>query len=114
MGRPSKLSENQCNTARALHTKQHVPVSKLARKFKVSESSMYKVMDGSYQARKEMRRPPAGSSTKHVSNIMPPITKNLFPDLAPSSAPMMLDDDVVLQAACLIVSRSRFARMLKH
>lgn len=114
MGRPSKLSENQCNTARALRIEQHVPVSKLARKFKVSESSMYKVMDGSYQARKEVRRPQAGSPTKHVSNTMPPITKNLFPDLAPSNAPTMLDDDVVLQAACLIVSRSRFARMLKH
>ena len=113
MGRPSKLSVSQCEAARSLHIKQAMPVTKLARKFKVSESSMYKVMDGSYHAHKEPRRLAAGNSAKHTSNTMPPITKNLFPDLAPTGT-VQMDDDVVLEAARLIVARSRFARMLKH
>jgi hypothetical protein len=53
MARPSKLSATQCARIRALKTDPTNPVSApaLAKRFKVSESSIYKVLDGTYVAR---------------------------------------------------------------
>lgn len=115
MPRPAKLTVSQCNSARALRNERHVPVPRLAKKFKVSESSMYKVLDGSYMARKEVGRRHAGTSTRRKApdtNIIK--TPNIFPDIPANQAlGTMAGDDAVLQAAMLIVSRSRFAAMVR-
>jgi Helix-turn-helix domain of resolvase. len=52
MARPSKLTDAKCAL---VHTKYDagVPVPKIAKLMRVSESSIYKVLDGSYKARHE-------------------------------------------------------------
>lgn len=55
MPRPSKLTTAQCERIRLMKTdREHpVPAPQLAKQFKVSESSIYKVLDGSYIPRQE-------------------------------------------------------------
>lgn len=114
MARPSKLTVAQCTKARELHTTAHIPVPRLAKRFKVSESSMYKVLDGSYHAREGVSQRSAGSSQskRHRSNQMPAMTPNLFPDVPALGT--QAGDDILVEAARLIVARSRFASMLRH
>lgn len=118
MARPAKLTDAQCDQARMLRSAQDIPVPRLARKFKVSESSMYKVLDGSYHARKGVHRRTAGSSPRvqpKDTNQLLPRTPNLFPDIDGNKAfGTTPGDDLVLEAARLIVARSRFAEMLRH
>lgn len=53
MSRPALLSETDCQRVVTLRTRRHRPLSvpTLSKRFKVSESSIYKVLDGTYKAR---------------------------------------------------------------
>lgn len=116
MARIAKLTSTQCAHARNLRSEKHIPVIRLANKFKVSESSMYKVLDGSYQARRDNRQRKLAAAVKpRDTNTLVTPTPNLFPDL-PATAALGTEvgDDVLLEAARLIVARSRFANLLRN
>lgn len=49
MARPSKLSQAQCDRIRMLKT-EGAAAPELAKRFKLSESSIYKILNGSYTA----------------------------------------------------------------
>ena len=113
MARPSKLTHSQCEKAREL--RQNYPkrwtVAKLAKRFNVSESSMYKVFDGSYIARADAPQIP------EVKPLRPRgITPSIFRRQAVNDTDIDLGDvdELTLAAAQLIVARSRFARALHH
>ena len=113
MARISKLNEAQCAKIQTLRTEQHIPVPRLARRFKVSESSLYKVLDGTYHARPtsvhRARRNAARVRTAPASAAKP---KELFADIPTTGFGGGVSDDVVLEAARLIVARSNFAQVV--
>lgn len=133
MARPSKLTAAQCEKARTLRA-EGVTIPKLAKKFKVSESSMYKVMDGTYTARKEAAAPVAEvfvpkTPCTPVTGVTPSvfngprirrITSNLHPTMAKlmrRQAEASIDeeiDEVTLAAAELIIAKAYYARALSH
>ncbi len=80
MARPSKLTTVQCARIRALKNDpiNPVPASQLAKRFKVSESSIYKVLDGSYVARPVNEK--AKAPTVHQPNCG---TAATIPEVAP-------------------------------
>lgn len=104
MSRPAKLSPTQCVAAIKLRgsNPKRWTVTKVAKKYKVSEASMYKVLNGSYVARK----PGDIDVTKNINLGTP----SIFGENAQINPP----DDVLLAAAQVIVSRSKFANMLRH
>lgn len=53
MSRTAKFNVTEANSVLALKGK--VPVDKLVKKLKVSRSTIYRIFDGSYQPRKEVR-----------------------------------------------------------
>lgn len=99
MSRPSKLSANQCVAAIKLRgsNPKRWTVSKVAKKYDVSEASMYKVLNGTYTPRQTT------SKNTQVG------TPSLFNKDIGMNAP----DDVLLAAAQVIISRSKFANMLR-
>ena len=139
MARPSKLTAAQCEKARTLRA-EGIPVPKLAKRFKVSESSMYKVMDGSYVARTDKSANPADDTTpapalslvrEPVPGATPsifkhpmrrrsdhPAPKHLHPTMAQLKRAAELDggeiDELTLAAAELIVAKANYARTLAH
>ena len=56
MPRTAKLNTTEMNSILALKGK--VPVDKLVKKLKVSRSTIYRIYEGSYQARPSMPAPP--------------------------------------------------------
>ena len=111
MARPSKLTTSQCEKAREL--RQNYPkrwtVAKLAKRFNVSESSMYKVFDGSYIAREDTPK------IQEVKPLRPHgVTPSIFKRHAANDRDIAMEDvdELTLRAAQLIVARSRFARAL--
>lgn len=137
MARPSKLTTSQCDRIRALKTDpiNPVPAPQLAKKFHVSESSIYKVLDGSYVARadgnKKAATPPTVEPLRPMG-AMPSIFR------APAAHPMrrasdhehadhqtlasLLEsaakadagpvDELTLAAAELVIARAKLCRML--
>ena len=86
-------------------------VPKLAKHFGVSESSMYKVFDGTYVARQDAPKIPV------VSPLRPHgTTPSLFKRRPANDDIANLGDidELTLAAAQLIVARSRFASMVPH
>jgi hypothetical protein len=111
MSRPSKLTVTDCSKVRTLRDRD-VPVTDLAKKFHVSTSSIYKVLDGSYVARPTDK--PAAAPKKLTSSMRMdrPITPNVF-DGSSEIVEVAMPDEVTLRAAELIVARSRFAEALR-
>ena len=80
MARPSKLTTVQCARIRALKNDpiNPVPASQLAKRFKVSESSIYKVLDGSYVAREvaadKIKAPTVHQASCGTATSIPEVT----------------------------------------
>lgn len=143
MARPSKLTPAQCEKARKLRA-DGVSVPILAKKFKVSESSMYKVMDGSYAAVPKTQaineapaavaveiplavgRVPVPGSTPSIfrdQNLRRRSTDHPSAQLHPTMAQLLRTaeqaigteiDDLTLAAAELIVAKAHYTRALAH
>lgn len=132
MARKALLTHSQCARVRALYDAGSRAVE-LAKKFGVSESSLYKVLDGSYRSRPdEPRRMAAAQSLPVIAPDKPMgITPSLFGDTArslnqdlhPTMAQMIekarqIDDveldDLTIAAAELVVAKARLNRVLAH
>lgn len=124
MARPSKLTQEQCDRIRMLKDEGD-SAPDLAKRFKISESSLYKILNGSYTAA------PAGSLPPLVETEDMGSTPSLFNKprpLAPKGTGQMdpqvtsrvrhaaaaggTIDEVTLAAAELIVARARYERSL--
>lgn len=126
MARKSLLTNSQCEQIRALR-KQGVPVSKLYRAYGVSESSMYKVLDGSYVARADDNRQaiptvvvakPVGatpslfeSGAAHMRTTHPLLQAML--DKAQHIDEVEIDE-VTLAAAKLVCAKAELTKALAH
>lgn len=128
MARPSKLSEAQCDRIRMLKA-EGVSAPQLAKRFKISESSLYKILNGSYVAAADGK---AGTQLEQVGD---PANQGATPSLfkgARASATPELDvsrrviagaesasrglpiDEATLAAAELIVAQAKYLRASKH
>lgn len=117
MARPSKLTINQCEQARQLRPR--TTVAKLAKRFRVSESSMYKVLDGTYAARKNVPATIPNLVAKPVHGSTPSVFKGastVRADLVRTAQQNMGEeiDDITLAAAELIVAKAHYARAIAH
>lgn len=116
MARPSKLTTTQCETARSLHAAdtKRWNATRLAKRFKVSESSMYNVLNGSYTARAVQSNNLPVVRPLRPNQPQPSIFQagNPMPDIDLSNLGEV--DELTLAAAHLIVSRSRFAAALRQ
>lgn len=119
MARPSKLTEGQCNRIRMLKD-EGVSAPILAKRFKLSESSVYKVLNGSYAASpgSDNELPPAVEQEDHGST---PSRFNKSEDSQLSSRVIKAADgsrqpvgEVTLAAAELIVAQARYMQARKH
>lgn len=127
MARPSKLTDVQCDRIRMLRSEGISP-PELAKRFKISESSLYKILNGSYVmgAAKHPLPPAVGVEENQGA------TPSLFHRMRASGAPELdreiasrvikaVDssrhgdpiDDVTLAAAELIVARAHYERASK-
>lgn len=140
MARPSKLTVSQCELIRRLRA-DGLSALDLSRRFKVSESSLYKVLDGSYTARADdapQIRAPKASSLFQPEQTAPaqPVPdaaplQSLFsgdqgaPRLRPTQLNRLLVeaaqtdlsgpvDEVTLAAAELVVARAKLNQALAH
>lgn len=132
MARQSLLTISQCEKIRA-ERKAGVPAVKLAKRYKVSESSLYKVLDGSYVARPDATKPAVVAAAPVVAAVPEQRrTQSIFEsgqpraqhtNLHPVLAQLMdkaqeIDDveidDVTLAAAELVVAKARLDRALAH
>lgn len=115
MARTAKLNATQCARIQELRSEQHVPVPRLARRYKVSESSLYKVLDGTYQARPvSMQRNVRNAARARTKPAPAALPKDLFADIPTKGFGGGVSDDVVLEAARLIVARSNFAQVVAN
>lgn len=143
MARPSKLTEAQCARIRELKTREVNPISavNLAKMFKVSESSIYKVLDNTYVARSTDSAPAV--ATTSVAPIKPLGAMPSIFDSGDRSQPRrrasdhealqprsgaiaeLLDraakadfdqpvDELTLAAARLVVAKAQFNKALAH
>lgn len=125
MARPSKLTVAQCGRICALKNNPEHPVSvpKLAKRFKVSESSVYKVLDGTYIARPDVpvpqvpRKVPSTPTPSIFTNASASRRKedNDLAQILEQAAKCGFDepiDDLTLAAAELVMARSRFTKAL--
>lgn len=129
MARPSKLSQEQCERIRMLRD-EGVTAPKLAKRFKISESSLYKILNGSYIAAPagEGATPPLptkedmGSTASLFTrpradavNVEPGdrVIANRVIKAADDSRPATIDE-VTLAAAELIVAQARYMQLRKH
>ena len=140
MARPSKLTVTQCDRIRALKTdpENPVPAPTLAKRFKVSESSIYKVLDGSYVARADdgnrkqptqvaTRVPPCRPTGATPSIFRPQLNHSMrrHTDIAPVDHHTLAEllenvakadtgpvDELTLAAAELVIARAKLSRML--
>lgn len=129
MARTAILTASQCREAQALKA-QGARAIDLAKQFGVSESSIYKVLDGSYRARRDERRKAAPLPVVQPTRPMG-ITPSLFASTAHALnqelhplARQMLEkaqhiedaelDDVTVAAAELVVAKARLNRILAH
>lgn len=121
MARPSKLTQEQCTRIRMLRD-EGATGPELAKRFKISESSLYKILNGSYTA----ARSDSGSLPPLVETENMGSTPSLFYK-TPSGDQQMASrvrkaadaggkvvDEVTLAAAELIVAQARYARALNH
>jgi hypothetical protein len=113
MARPSKLTTLQCEKARTMRKNypKRWSVPKLAKHFGVSESSMYKVFDGTYVARQVPATIPSVQPLRPHGS-----TPSIF-HRRPSNddiANLGEIDELTLAAAQLIVARSKFARVVHN
>lgn len=133
MARPSKLTDAQCAQARVLR-EQGISVPTLAKKFKVSESSMYKVMDGTYVARLTkkaapelslQREPAPAGATPSMFKGGHPMRRatdkphvNLHPTMAQLLRKAARDevevDETILAAAELVIAKANYARTMSR
>lgn len=126
MARPSKLSQEQCDRIRMLKNEEGISAPKLAKRFKISESSLYKILNGSYVV---------GAAG---TGALPPVVEAVDQGATPSifnkaRAPMVEQDvasrvikaadatsrqnpidEVTLAAAELIVAQARYLQVNKH
>lgn len=129
MARKAILSETQCKRVRTLYENGSRAIE-LAKRFGVSESSLYKVLDGSYHAR------PNGQPVQEPLPVVAPdkpdgITPSLFDSTTravnqetQAIVKRMLEkarqiddvelDDLTVAAAELIVAKARLNRVLAH
>ncbi|WP_199097279.1 helix-turn-helix domain-containing protein [Dyella sp. ASV21] len=127
MARPSKLTQEQCERIRMLKD-EGITAQKLAKRFKISESSLYKILNGSYQAA------PAGTSsslplpTKEDMGATPSLfskPRGAEPNpqdrqiasrviRAADASTQEPIDEVTLAAAELIVAQARYMQIRKH
>jgi hypothetical protein len=120
MARPSKLSQEQCERIRMLRD-EGVSPPQLAKRFKVSESSMYKILNGTYVAAPSSGAalPPAvqpenmGSTPSlfRKAEADEQVTTRVIKAAESQRQPV---DEVTLAAAELIVAQARYAQLRKH
>jgi hypothetical protein len=131
MARPSKLSPAQCERIQMLKA-EGVAAPQLAKRFKISESSIYKILNGSYVAgeQTEAALPPiVGSESRGATPSL--FTKaresdsdemahgdqqvssrvNRAADAASRDATI---DETTLAAAELIIAQARYLRSRSH
>jgi hypothetical protein len=124
MARPSKLTQDQCERIRMLKN-EGASAPQLAKRFRISESSLYKILNNSYTAA------PAGSLPSLVEREDLGPTLSIFTKSQSSASKVtsQLDqqiasrvrqaaeaggriDEITLAAAELIVARARYQRSL--
>lgn len=124
MARPSKLSIAQCAQFRTMRTdpklRKRYTMAQLCKKFGISESSGYKVMDGSYVAHPDE---PQRARTPHVRPLEQPagVTPSLFHPERRSASPALhlvqsrgADMDHIMQLAeQLVAAKSAFVQALR-
>lgn len=132
MPRPSKLTDAQCAQIRALknHEDSPIRVPVLAKQFGVSESSIYKVLDGTYVARKYFQKTrnivhtdahtiPSVPYKDIPQGPMPSIfrDKHGVGDMVNQAAKQDFDvplDEATIAAAELVLARARLIKALGH
>lgn len=122
MARPSKLSQEQCERIRMLRD-EGVTAPQLAKRFKLSESSVYKILNGTYVAgpptsaalppQVEPKEKGATPSifTKQTENQDPVNARVIKAADASREQPI---DEIALAAAELIVAQARYQQLRKH
>ncbi|MEO7082188.1 MAG: helix-turn-helix domain-containing protein [Flavobacteriales bacterium] len=124
MARPSKLTQDQCERIRMLR-KEGEPAPKLAKRFKISESSLYKILNGSYTAAPAGPDglPPAVGTEDMGStpSIFAKAGKNntsqdseLSSRVRKAAAAGGAIDEITLAAAELIVAQAHYQRALNR
>ena len=122
MSRPSLLTVTQCEKARALHARnpKRWNAGVLAKRFGVSESSMYNVFNGSYIARADEKKSEMRTHVVKAPHIPP--TKSIFNrdngmDLEVDLVRLGEPSELEVAAAQLVLAKSKFlraARELQH
>ncbi|MGV8863251.1 MAG: hypothetical protein ACOH2T_19055 [Pseudomonas sp.] len=110
MSRPAKLNVIQASQLQDLHLIQEIPVAKLAKRFKVSESTAYKVVNGTYQAlqaRKQKQKPELSLVPFRPTPSLFHEDKNQVLQAATLETHQEVDA-LTLAAAELIVARANF------
>lgn len=122
MARPSKLTETQCETIRYFY-KSDIKAPELAKLFEISESSVYKILNGSYVAAPTQERtvlPPGKgqetggfSKTNGGSQVTPEDCLAAVRVLRAAEANVGEPvDEITLAAAELILAQARYERAL--
>lgn len=121
MARPSKLTQEQCERIRMLK-EEGESAPKLAKRFKISESSLYKILNGSYTAAPSDERtlPPVAPAEDYGATPSmfgggnqkdSPVTSRVIKAADASQQPI---DEVTLAAAELIVAQARYMQLRRH
>lgn len=123
MARPSKLSQEQCERIRMLRD-EGVTAPKLAKRFKISESSLYKILNGTYVmgAASESTLPPVVApeemgSTPSIFNKHRSAEQDVASRVIKAADATIRQrpiDEVTLAAAELIVAQANYLRASKH
>lgn len=123
MARPSKLSISQCEQFRTLRNSNRAKwtMERLTKKFGISESSGYKVMDGTYTARPDDVKVTAKAPPRFGDRPLGATPSLFHPERRHNGValPQLSQlrgeeiDNLTLMAAQLIVARSNFAQALR-
>lgn len=119
MARPSKLSVEQCERIKMLKN-EGISAPKLAKRFHLSESSVYKILNGTYVAGETGTLPPLADpidtgSTESLFNknkTQEDISNRVIK--AATAGRHVPVDEVTLAAAELIIAQARYEAANKH